>query len=65
MMNYKDLLNKQVRVVTMVLFRSGRKIKTDYLGKLIVDYDHAIIILELDGTKVSIHKRHIKRIEEI
>jgi hypothetical protein len=64
MINYVGLLNKKVKVITMVLFNSGRKIKTDYVGTLLEDRHQVIIIKELDGTKVSIHKKHIKRVEE-
>ena len=65
MINYNYLINKKVRVITMVMFKSGRKIKTDYIGELIKNYNTMIDIKELDGTRVTIEKRYIKRIEEI
>lgn len=65
MINYVDMLNKKVRVITMIMFLNGRKIKTDYIGVLTKVDGFALTIKELDGNEVRIPKKHIKRIEEI
>lgn len=59
------MLNKKVRVITMIMFRNGRKIKTDYIGVLTKEDGFALTIKELDSNEVRIPKKHIKRIEEI
>lgn len=65
MINYVDMLNKKVRVITMIMFQNGRKIKTDYIGVLTKEDGFALTIKELDGNEARIPKKHIKRIEEI
>ena len=65
MIRYETYLNKNVRVITMILFRSGRKINTTYFGVVDSIKGHQIILIEKDGQKVYISKKHIKRIEEI
>ena len=64
MKNYVELLNKEVRIITLVVFGNGRKIKTEYVGKLIENYNESITIQEKDNTSVRIRKNRIKRIEE-
>lgn len=49
----------------MVMFKNGRKIKTDYIGILEDNYMNMIVIKELDGTRATIQKKYIKRIEEL
>lgn len=65
MINCVGMLNKKVKVITMIMFQNGRKIKTDYIGILTKEDGFALTIKELDGNKVRIPKKHIKRIEEI
>lgn len=65
MTNIERLMNKKIKVITMVMFKNGRKIKTDYIGILISEDSFAITIKELDLTEVRIQKKFIKRIEEI
>lgn len=65
MTNIERLMNKKIKVITMVMFKNGRKIKTDYIGILISEDPFAITIKELDLTEVRIQKKFIKRIEEI
>ena len=64
MINYKELLNKNVRVISVVFFTNGRKIKTEYNGILFKNSNTEITLRELDGTLVSVQKKFIKRIEE-
>lgn len=64
MINYKELLNKNVRVITVVFFTNGRKIKTEYIGIMFKNSNTEITLRELDGTLVSVQKKFIKRIEE-
>jgi len=64
MMRYQELMKKEVRVITMVFLKNGRKIKTDYFGVLVKNNEEEIIIMEFDNKFVHIKKRHIKRIEE-
>ena len=61
---YIDLLKKMVRVITVITFKNGRKIKTDYLGHLVREGFDFIIIKELDGKEIKVFKKYIKRIEE-
>lgn len=63
MNDYGLLIDEKVRVITMVLFRNGRKINTHYIGHLITYSNIDITLKELDGTQVRISRKHIKRIE--
>ena len=65
MKNYVELLNKEVRIITLIVFSNGRKIKTEYIGVLIKNHEESIVIKEKDNTSVIIGKKRIKRIEEI
>jgi hypothetical protein len=65
MINYVELLNKKVRVITVVMYNNGRKIKTEYIGTVLSNKDNFIVIKESDLTYANIHKKFIKRIEEI
>ena len=65
MIHFGPYLNKKVRVITMVLFRNGRKINTHYIGVVTAVESQEIFLREIDGKDVSIMKKHIKRIEEI
>lgn len=64
MINCVDLLNKKVRVITVVVFKNGRKIKTEYVGTLLSAKNEFIIIKESDMNYANVHKKFIKRIEE-
>lgn len=65
MINYGLFINEKVRVITMVLFRNGRKINTHYIGHLVTYNNVEITLKELDGTQVVINRKHIKRIEKL
>jgi preprotein translocase subunit YajC len=58
------LIGKKVRVIKVVIFESGRKIKIEYIGELTKVSEETIVVKELDNTKVLIQKKFIKRIEE-
>jgi len=61
---YTMLIGKKVRVIKVVIFESGRKIKIEYIGELTKVSEETIVVKELDNTKVLIQKKFIKRIEE-
>lgn len=63
--NIEMFLNEKVKIITVVIFKNGRKINTRYRGTLIEDGNMIIILKEIDGTIVTINKKHIKRIEKI
>lgn len=65
MIHFNAYLNKKVRVITMVLFRNGRKINTHYIGIITSIENQEIFLKEVDGKNVPILKKHIKRIEEV
>jgi hypothetical protein len=63
MIKYSDFLNKEVRVISVVFFTNGRIIKTEYYGKLIKETKKHIHIIERDGNKINIQKKHVKRVD--
>ena len=63
MKKYQDLLFRRVRVNTMVHFKNGRKVNTQYIGLLLFNEEDCIVIEEADKTRATINKKHIKRIE--
>ncbi len=63
-MRYENLFRRHVRVISVVVYRNGRLIKTEYYGTLIDIEDDVIILREKDYTVVRIEKRFIRRIEE-
>lgn len=63
-MKYENLFRRHVRVISVVVYRNGRLIKTEYYGTLIDIEDDVIILREKDYTVVRIEKRFIRRIEE-
>lgn len=58
-------VGKKVRVIEVVIFYNGRKIKTEYIGIMIREEEYNLIIRELDDKIVSIPKKYTKRVEEI
>lgn len=63
MIKYSDFLNKEVRVISVVFFTNGRIIKTEYYGKFIKETKKYIYIIERDGNKINIQKKHVKRVD--
>lgn len=63
-MRYDTLFRKHVRVISVVVYRNGRLIKTEYYGDLIDIEDNHIVLREKDFTIVKVEKRFIRRIEE-
>lgn len=63
MNRYSNYLNKQVRIISVVVYRNGRVTKTEYYGKLIEETDKQLIIIEHDDKKVTINKRFVKRVD--
>lgn len=60
---YIDYMFKNVRVISVVVYKNGRRIKTDYFGKLINETINTITIVEEDGKEINIEKRFIKRVD--
>lgn len=65
MIKFEDYLNKEVRVITKMIFRNGREVNIKYFGTVIKCIEKGILILEKDGNKEFINSKHIKRIEQI
>lgn len=63
-MRYEKLFKKQVRVISVVVYKNGRLIKTEYYGELVDIEDNHIVLREKDMTIAKVEKRFIKRIEE-
>lgn len=63
-MRYEKLFKKQVRVISVVVYKNGRLIKTEYYGELVDIEDDRIVLREKDMTIAKVEKRFIKRIEE-
>lgn len=63
-MRYEKLFKKQVRVISVVVYKNGRLIKTEYYGELVDIEDNHIVLREKDMTIAKVDKRFIKRIEE-
>lgn len=63
-MRYEKLFKKQVRVISVVVYKNGRLIKTEYYGELVDIEDDHIVLREKDMTIAKVEKRFIKRIEE-
>lgn len=61
---YKDYLNKNVRIISKVIFRNKREINTRYFGIVIKIEKDYIVLKENDGHIVNVQLKHIKRIEE-
>ena len=62
-MRYEKLFKKQVRVISVVVYKNGRLIKTEYYGELVDIEDDHIVLREKDMTIAKVKKRFIKRIE--
>ena len=62
-MRYEKLFKKQVRVISVVVYKNGRLIKTEYYGELVDIEDDHIVLREKDMTIAKVQKRFIKRIE--
>lgn len=63
-MKYEKLFKKQVRVISVVVYKNGRLIKTEYYGELVDIEDDHIVLREKDMTIAKVEKRFIRRIEE-
>lgn len=63
-MRYEKLFKKQVRVISVVVYKNGRLIKTEYYGELVDIEDDHIVLREKDMTIAKVEKRFIRRIEE-
>lgn len=63
-MRYEKLFKKQVRVISVVVYKNGRLIKTEYYGELVDIEDDRIVLREKDMTIAKVEKRFIRRIEE-
>lgn len=63
-MRYEKLFKKQLRVISVVVYKNGRLIKTEYYGELVDIEDDHIVLREKDMTIAKVEKRFIKRIEE-
>ena len=63
MNRYINYINTEIRVISVVIYRNGRTIKTEYFGKLIKETKNTIRIVERDGKEITIQKRFIKRVD--
>lgn len=63
-MRYQSYLNEFVRIISVVVFRNGRIIKTEYFGTLINETEHLITVKENDNKIIDVQKRFVKRVEK-